>query len=90
MSTIASSMSALSGGANSAPVAPGKDPLTAKETFLKLLVAQIKNQDPTNPTDATQFVGQLTQYSQLEQLMEINQNLAKVETPPPAATPPTT
>jgi flagellar basal-body rod modification protein FlgD len=40
-------------------------------TFLQLLVAQLKYQDPTNPTDSTQFVSQLAQFSQLEQVMGI-------------------
>ena|SRR5215831_947593 len=40
-------------------------------TFLQLLVAQIKNQDPLNPTDGTQFVSQLAQFSQLEQVIGI-------------------
>jgi flagellar basal-body rod modification protein FlgD len=88
MSTIASSLSGLTGGTTTGSTATAAtDPLTSKDTFLKLLVAQIKNQDPTNPTDATQFVGQLTQYSQLEQLIEMNQNLNKAEAPP-VATPP--
>jgi flagellar basal-body rod modification protein FlgD len=33
--------------------------LTSESTFLQLLVAQIQNQDPLNPTDSIQFVGQL-------------------------------
>ena len=49
--------------------------LTSENTFLQLLVAQIKNQDPLNPTDSIQFVGQLVQYSELEQLMGINQGV---------------
>jgi flagellar basal-body rod modification protein FlgD len=49
--------------------------LTSENTFLQLLIAQIQNQDPLNPTDAIQFVGQLVSYSQLEQLMEINQGI---------------
>lgn len=56
--------------------ANSNDSLTSEDTFLKLLVAQIKNQDPTNPTDPVQFVGQLTQYSELEQLMQINSGVA--------------
>jgi len=44
-------------------------------TFLQLLVAQIKNQDPTQPTDGTQFLSQLAQFSQLEQLIGIKQDL---------------
>jgi flagellar basal-body rod modification protein FlgD len=42
------------------------------DTYLKLLVAQIKNQDPLNPMDGTQFTSQLAQFSQLEQ--QINSN----------------
>jgi flagellar basal-body rod modification protein FlgD len=53
----------------------GTDQLTNESTFLQLLVSQIKNQDPLNPTDSIQFVGQLVQFSQLEQLLNVNQNL---------------
>jgi len=48
--------------------------LTNEDTFLQLLVAQIQNQDPLNPTDSMQFIGQLVSFSQLEQLLSINQN----------------
>jgi flagellar basal-body rod modification protein FlgD len=51
------------------------DALANENTFLQLLVAQIKNQDPTNPTDAVQFLSQLAQFSQLEQLIGIRQEL---------------
>ena len=56
--------SALTGG-----VTPSKD------MFLQLLVAQIKNQDPLSPTDSTQFVSQLAQFSQLEQVIGIRQDI---------------
>jgi flagellar basal-body rod modification protein FlgD len=56
---------------SSTPLPARQDPLTQKETFLKLLVAQIKNQDPLNPTDGTQFLGQLAQFTELEQVMNI-------------------
>ncbi len=49
--------------------------LANENTFLQLLVAQIKNQDPTNPTDSVQFLSQLAQFSQLEQLIGIRQEL---------------
>ena len=52
--------------------------LTSENTFLQLLIAQIKNQDPLNPTDSIQFVGQLVQYSELEQLMGINQGVTSL------------
>lgn len=52
----------------------GADPLASESTFLTLLVSQLQNQDPLNPVDSTQFVGQLTAYSQLEQLIGIHAN----------------
>ncbi|MBM3602223.1 MAG: flagellar hook assembly protein FlgD [Alphaproteobacteria bacterium] len=47
-------------------------------TFLKLLVTQLKNQDPLNPTDSNQFTQQLAQYSQVEQTIQSNSNLEKL------------
>lgn len=46
-----------------------------KEQFLKLLVAQISNQDPLNPQDSDQYMQQLTQFSTVEQLMNLNQGV---------------
>jgi len=46
-----------------------------KEDFLKLLVAQLSNQDPLSPTDPGEFVAQLSQFSSLEQLMNIKGGL---------------
>ena len=57
---------------------PTSDPLANEQTFLKLLVSKLQNQDPLNPTDSTQFVSQLTSYSQLEQLIGINKNTTQV------------
>jgi len=54
--------------------------LTNESTFLQLLVSQIQNQDPLNPTDTTQFVGQLVSFSQLEQLLGINQGVQTLVT----------
>lgn len=51
------------------------DPLANKEVFLKLLVAQVKNQNPMDPVDGLQFVTQLTQFTELEQLIDIRQSL---------------
>jgi flagellar basal-body rod modification protein FlgD len=42
-----------------------------EQMFLQLLVAQLKNQDPLSPTDSTQFVSQLAQFSELEQVIGI-------------------
>lgn len=46
-----------------------------KEQFLKLLVAQISHQDPLNPQDSDQYMQQLTQFSTVEQLMNLNQGV---------------
>jgi flagellar basal-body rod modification protein FlgD len=43
--------------------------------FLKLLVTQLKNQDPLSPTDSTQFMGELAQFSQLQEVMGIHQDV---------------
>jgi len=40
--------------------------------FLKLLIAQLKNQDPTKPVDPTQYVAQLAQFSSVEQAVRTN------------------
>lgn len=43
--------------------------------FLQLLIAQMKNQDPTDPMDASQQVAQLATFSQVEQSVKMNTNL---------------
>ncbi len=45
------------------------------DTFLKLLVAQMKNQDPTKPMDSTEYVAQLATFSQVEQTIQMNTRL---------------
>jgi flagellar basal-body rod modification protein FlgD len=48
------------------------------DTFLKLLVAQLKNQDPLNPIDGTQFTAQIAQFSSLEQQINGNNYLKQI------------
>ena len=51
-----------------------------KNMFLQLLVAQLRNQDPMNPSDGTQFVGQLAQFQQLETSINSGQDIAAIRT----------
>ena len=44
-----------------------------KDSFLKIMVAKLSNQDPLNPTDDTEFIGQLAQITSLEQMVNMNQ-----------------
>lgn len=53
--------------------------LESKDMFLRLFVAQLKNQDPMSPADGTQFVAQLAQFSELEQVMNIGQDLKDIK-----------
>jgi flagellar basal-body rod modification protein FlgD len=46
--------------------------------FLQLLVAQLQNQDPTNPSDSTQFVTQLAQFQTMEQSMNQGQDISSI------------
>ena len=48
------------------------------DTFLKLLTAQLRNQDPLSPLDSTQFVEQLATFSSLEQQVRSNDSLESI------------
>jgi flagellar basal-body rod modification protein FlgD len=52
----------------------------SEQQFLQLLVAQLQNQDPLNPMDGTQFVSQLAQFSELEQMIGVNQGVQQLVT----------
>jgi flagellar basal-body rod modification protein FlgD len=73
-SSGAGSSTGTSGSSSTAAAAqPGGD--LGKDAFMKLLIAQMQNQDPMNPMDGTQMASQLAQFSSLEQLQEINTTL---------------
>lgn len=49
----------------------GIDTLANENTFMQLLVAQMKNQDPLNPLDGTEYVSQLSQLTSTEQISKM-------------------
>jgi flagellar basal-body rod modification protein FlgD len=51
-----------------------------KDDFLKILITQLANQDPSSPMDNTQFVAQMAQFSSLEQMTNMSQNFEKFAT----------
>jgi flagellar basal-body rod modification protein FlgD len=59
--------------------AASQPPALGKEDFLNLLITQLQNQDPLNPTDSTEFTAQLAQFSSLEQLSNVNDNLEQLQ-----------
>ncbi|ESY88568.1 flagellar hook assembly protein FlgD [Mesorhizobium australicum] len=48
------------------------------QSFLKLLIAEMKNQDPTKPMDSTAYVAQLATFSQVEQSVQANTKLDQI------------
>jgi flagellar basal-body rod modification protein FlgD len=65
--------------ASTSPAAPAKDPNAVDhDMFLKLLVAQLKYQDPSSPTDPTQFLSQTAQFTTVEKLNQISDLSQKV------------
>lgn len=48
--------------------------------FLQLMVSELKNQDPTQPTDPTQYLSQLASFSQVEQQLNTNNKLSTMMT----------
>ncbi len=76
-------MTAINGSqaviAGSTGATTGTNQTMGKDQFLKLLIAQLANQDPLEPVPNTEFVAQLATFSSLEQLIGVNSGLASLE-----------
>jgi flagellar basal-body rod modification protein FlgD len=80
MASIASPLSSATDPTTATSPTTASNALTTnalgnEQTFLQLLVSEIQNQDPTAPMDSTTFLTQLAQFSQLEQMSGIRQDI---------------
>src|SRR3954468_23947484 len=66
---------------SSSSLAPKNAGEQQKSQFLKLLVAQLKGQNPLDPKDGAEFVSQLAQFSSLEELINIRTTLNTMAQP---------
>ena len=78
ISSNLSGYNAILGGDTTASDVKAEDPL-GREAFLSMLIAQLKNQDPLNPMQGTDFSSQLAQFSSLEQLFNVNDTLEGIK-----------
>src|SRR5882757_9298269 len=67
-----------SGSGSGSTTATDNSTITSND-FLTLLVTELKNQDPTQPTDPNAYIQQLVGVNSLQQLIEINQGLGTLE-----------
>lgn len=69
----------ISASATGKPETPDKtNDQLGKDEFLKLLITQLQNQDPMNPLEGTEFATQLAQFNSVEQLLNLNEQVASL------------
>lgn len=69
--TVTPTTTATNGGVGTVASSNSIDPLLGKNAFLKLMMTQLQNQDPLNPQDPSQYLGQLAQLTSVEQMTNI-------------------
>lgn len=75
--TVQNQMLGIAASTSQAYAANSKvgDSNLGKDAFLRLMIEQMKNQDPSTPTDNSQMITQTAQFTQVEQLQELNKNM---------------
>ena len=77
MSTIQDTLTGIQNNTTKVNAENSKDKVGSdaidQDAFLQLLMAQLKNQDPTNPMDNSQFISQTAQFTQISELQKMNQ-----------------
>lgn len=78
--TTVSSVSSSTSGSAAASSASGNASTVDYNSFLQLLVQELKNQDPTSPSDPTQYLSQIATFSNVEQGVNMNNKLGTLLT----------
>ena len=78
LSNLGITRTGASSTASSASTSSSSTGTLGQADFLKLMTAQMQNQDPFNPTDNTQMIAQMAQFSQLSGISEMNTTLQTI------------
>src|SRR5580698_9568490 len=81
MSSVTNPATAAAAPSTTSSSSSGVANTLSASDFLQILVAEFQNQDPTSPTDPTQYASQMVEFSNLGQLQSINQDLQGDSTP---------
>ncbi|MCC8402210.1 flagellar hook assembly protein FlgD [Paraburkholderia sp. MMS20-SJTN17] len=78
--TLLDTMNGTNSSSSSTSGTSGTSASDLQNTFLQLLVAQLKNQDPTSPMDSSQMTSQLAQISTVQGISNLNTSLSSLST----------
>lgn len=71
-----SETTAITGASAQSAATPAKKGAVGKDDFLKLLVTQLRFQDPMNPMEDKEFIAQMAQFNALEEMQKLNRNFS--------------